>query len=153
MGFVARLLGKEVPHWCPFFTPPQYRLFKQTVTNELKSLDVRFKDPGQYVDVYVAESPHQWVLENTAQKCQVSSTDEWPAIVNKILTTILNGDGVEIPADLDDARESIKLRLYPESLGVTDEVLKSSIGNVLVDGIRMMVCYDMEDRVINVRRE
>ena len=156
MGFMRRIRGgapRPVPDWAVFFTPSEYKRFRQLVDEWLRAHSRGFREvDGGGIDVDLgAEKPHMIGLVNLAQKCNLAPAEEWPELVAGHLDSVLDTDAIDPAPPFESVESRLKVRIYPEDFAtgpaVDEELL---VRRPVAPGLVAALALDYPETVVGL---
>jgi hypothetical protein len=151
--------GGLVPEWAWFLDPAQFQAFVDLVTAELERSALPYAFDVEAGVVRLPKRPEMESaalgLVNLAQVCHRTPLHTWPAIVGQHMARSLDlarepDDSVsQIASDFDQARQRLKVRLYPADVG--DDVFLTL--REPMDGVRAVLVYDLPETIHSVQQE
>jgi hypothetical protein len=157
MGFLKRLFGNRnaTPEWAAFMGAEEYSRFIEVIRAELAQrnqpcqLDARagtIRFPG-------GRGTESMGLLNLAQRCHQLSPDSWEATIHQHFDTLLIGTPKAaqfidtLAADFQQAKEYLKVRLYPVGYGAG---LAATVQEPVAEDLLSVLVYDLPDSIASV---
>lgn len=159
MGIFQKLFGggASVPHWADFFSPSEFKQFMATVEADLHGRRLQYTLEDGVVTIPAATGePHRCGLQNLAQLCKATPSDEWPKVVQQHFENLFSSDQQRkaLEADMHDyekMRPLLKIRIFPENM--PDEVKEAAVCRTLAPGLLAILSIDLPMSTISVSQK
>jgi hypothetical protein len=132
--------GRVVPGWAAFMDPGEYAEFRSLIRQWLRDHRPEFRElEDGTIEVTLSDGqPLVLGLVNLAQTCHLIPRSEWQAQIALHFGNVLQAP---LPMNLtfEQVRTMLKVRLYPEDMGLPDAPL---VRRAIAPGVQALVTVD-----------